>query len=199
MPSCVTIPMTLLLAMILCVLTTALQAQSKLEGVLSGIGGSDGGEALEWELPSEDEQEQDAPSSDMRSTEEWKQYVATYGQSYTERYFASYYHAQVGRCPSPCTAALSPLHCSKHLAQRLTLCPDAASVRRSCRPRLPQAQRSAYGSFAVKWASVGNNRRSCARRVKRDVSITSLNLLVAMRGCFGRNHAAAAAAFLLRL
>jgi hypothetical protein len=109
MPSCVTISTTLLHAMISCALTSVLQAQSKLEGVLSGIGGSDGGEALEWELPSEEEQEEEAQSSDIRSTEEWKQYVATYGQSYTERYFASYYHAQVGRGPSPCTAARSPL------------------------------------------------------------------------------------------
>jgi len=71
------------------------QAQSKLDGVLSGIGGEEG-EALEWELPSEEEEEAAAAgASDLRSTEEWKQYVATYGQSYTERYFASYYHSQM--------------------------------------------------------------------------------------------------------
>ena len=105
------------------------QAQSKLEGVLSGIGGSDGGEALEWELPSEDEQEQDAPSSDMRSTEEWKQYAATYGQSYTERYFASYYHAQVGRGPSPCTAASMKLQrCASPCVQMLPVYGAAAAL-----------------------------------------------------------------------
>ncbi len=103
-----------------------MQAQSKLEGVLSGIGGSDGGEALEWELPSEDEQE-DAPSNDIRSTEEWKQYVATYGQSYTERYFASYYHAQVGRGPSPCTAA-STLRCASPCVQMLPVYGAAAAL-----------------------------------------------------------------------
>ena len=53
-----------------------LQAQSKLDGVLSGIGGEEG-EALEWELPSEEEEEAAAAgASDLRSTEEWKQYVA---------------------------------------------------------------------------------------------------------------------------
>ena len=46
-----------------------------------------------------EEQEEEAQSSDIRSTEEWKQYVATYGQPYTERYFASYYHSQVNICP----------------------------------------------------------------------------------------------------
>jgi hypothetical protein len=139
MLSCVTIPTTLLLAVVLCALTTVLQAQSKLEGVLSGIGGSDGGEALEWELPSEDEQE-DAPSNDIRSTEEWKQYVATYGQSYTERYFASYYHAQVGHGPSPCTAARSSFttasilrsmklqHCASPRAQMLPVYGAAAAL-----------------------------------------------------------------------
>ena len=50
------------------------QAESKLDGVLSGIGGEEG-EALEWELPSEEEEEA-AAASDLRSTEEWKQYVA---------------------------------------------------------------------------------------------------------------------------
>ena len=78
------------------------QAQSKLEGVLSGIGGGDGGEALEWELPSDHEEEEAVQSSALRLTEEWKQYEATYGQSYTERYFASYYHSQVCCCCCCC-------------------------------------------------------------------------------------------------
>ena len=81
-------------------LIRAVQAQSKLEGVLSGIGGADAGEPLEWELPSEEEEEAAQPS-ELRSTEEWKQYVATYGQSYTERYFASYYHSQVAPITVP--------------------------------------------------------------------------------------------------
>jgi hypothetical protein len=79
------------------VLTLVAQAQSKLEGVLSGIGCAGVGESLEWELPSDEEEQEQ--SSELRSTEEWKQYVATYGQSYTERYFASYYHSQVNICP----------------------------------------------------------------------------------------------------
>ena len=37
------------------VLMPVAQAQSKLEGVLSSIGGADDGEPLEWELPSEEE------------------------------------------------------------------------------------------------------------------------------------------------
>jgi hypothetical protein len=94
------------------------QAQSKLEGVLSSIGGADDGEPLEWELPSEEEEEEVQPS-ELRSSAEWKQYVATYGESYTERYFASYYHSQVSlapllprpraRPPKPFPALLLPL------------------------------------------------------------------------------------------
>ncbi len=83
--------------------------------MLSGIGGADGGEALEWELPSEEEEEEAQPS-ELRSTEEWKQYVATYGQSYTERYFASYYHSQVAAVPS------TPSHLPTNLLSS-TLCP----------------------------------------------------------------------------
>jgi hypothetical protein len=88
------------------------QAQSKLEGVLSGIGAADDGEPLEWELPSEeeDEQQQQQPS-ELRSTEEWRQYVATYGESYTERYFASYYHSQVLRVALSCCFSASHPRC----------------------------------------------------------------------------------------
>ncbi len=101
----------------------ALQAQSKLEGVLSGIGGADGGEPLEWELPSEEDEEEAVQPSELRSTEEWKQYVATYGQSYTERYFASYYHSQVSLILDPSLSC--SLFCSSAvfaLFAALTLC-----------------------------------------------------------------------------
>jgi hypothetical protein len=129
-------------------LTRVVQAQSKLEGVLSGIGGDDGGEPLEWELPSEEEEEEEAQPSELRSTEEWKQYVATYGQSYTERYFASYYHSQVSFVPpslppprqsgKPCCDLVS-----------LTLVSDAARVWRCCSLGLPEAERSPHRSSAV--------------------------------------------------
>ena len=140
------------------------QAVSKLDGVLSGIGGDGGGEALEWELPSEDEEEVEAAAGGLRSTEEWKQYVATYGQAYTERYFASYYHAQVVHPPPPlpsrscCIEAAAAMHIQLLPISRLPptrpppLPPpsaDAAPVRRRRRPRLPQAERAAHRPPAV--------------------------------------------------
>ena len=120
--------------------------------MLSGIGGADGGEVLEWELPSDHEEEEEAvQGSALRLTEEWKQYEATYGQSYTERYFASYYHAQVGpsplqspmlpsssshdsHAPNPCSAASHAPHCcnkilaSKRKRRRMSRTPLSSSV-----------------------------------------------------------------------
>jgi len=142
------------------------QAVSKLDGVLSGIGGDGGGEALEWELPSEDEEEEEAAAGGLRSTEEWKQYVATYGQAYTERYFASYYHAQVVHSPPPAPLsfvrieAAAAIHASHTAAAHFPPLPtrpppfpppppDAAPVRRRRRPRLPQAERAAHRPPAV--------------------------------------------------
>jgi hypothetical protein len=125
------------------------QAQSKLEGVLSGIGGGDGGEALEWELPSDHEEEEAVQSSALRLTEEWKQYEATYGQSYTERYFASYYHAQVVPLPSPPPSSPPLPPPSSPYGQFLSPLPDAARVWRRCRSGLPQAERAPHRPPAV--------------------------------------------------
>ena len=128
-------------------LTLVVQAQSKLEGVLSGIGGDDGGEPLEWELPSEEEEEE-VQASELRSTEEWKQYVATYGQSYTERYFASYYHSQVSFVPPSLTPPRQSVKPCSDLAS-LTLLLDAARVWRCCSLGLPEAERPPYRPSAV--------------------------------------------------